>query len=66
MKDIIWMLNRNAPSTLVSKDIRGVGPAEYAIESNLEFKLILTLQDMIRHCKESETGSQATRNMLDA
>ena len=66
MKDILWMLYRKAPSPLVSKDIHGVGPVEYAVESNLEFKLILTLQDMIGHCKKSETGSQATRYMLDA
>ena len=43
MKDILWMLYRKAPSTLVSKDIHGVGPAEYAIEYNLELKLVLTL-----------------------
>ena len=47
MRNILWMLHNKAPSVIVFKDNKGVGPLEYAIESNLSITFVKQLQIMI-------------------
>ena len=59
MKEILWMLYREAPSTIVSEDIDGVEPLEHAIDFNIGIGLIHLLQEMIGHFHEHEVRKMA-------
>ena len=66
MIDILWMLYNKAPSSIVSEDNEGVGYIEYALESNLEIKFILDLQEMIGYFNINEAHKMVHRKCMAA
>lgn len=64
MKQILWMLFRKAPGSIVAEDNQGVDAIELALESNLGMSFIGTLQDMTSRYHENEARKAAQRRCM--
>lgn len=65
MKQILWMLFRKAPASVVGGDNRGLGPIELALESNLGMEFVSTLQDLTARYHENEARKAAQRRCMN-
>eukprot|EP00804_Cyclotella_cryptica_P031025 CCRYP_013591-RA/>CCRYP_013591-RA protein AED:0.00 eAED:0.00 QI:965/-1/0/1/-1/1/1/0/195 len=64
MQQILWMLFRKAPASIVAEDNDGIDAIEYALESNLDVNFIQILQDMTSRFKENEARKASQRRCM--
>jgi hypothetical protein len=64
MEQILWMLFRKAPGSIVDEDAGGVDAIEYALEANLDISFIATLQEMTSRYHENEARKAAQRKCM--
>lgn len=65
MEQILWMLFRKAPTSIVSEDNHGKGAIEYALEAELGTSFIKTLQEMASRFQENEARKEAQRRCMN-
>ena len=64
MQQILRMLFRKAPPSIVAEDNRGIDAIEYALESNLDVNFVQTLQDLTSRLKENEARKASQRRCM--
>lgn len=64
MIDILEILYRKAPVSLLSEDSGGLGPIEHAINSNLDLKFIVSLNEKIAHLNRTKDQKYAHRKCI--
>ena len=65
MQQILWMLFRKAPGSIVVEDNLELSPIDYALESNLGMSFIGVLQDMASRYQENEARKAAQRRCMN-
>lgn len=64
MIDILEILYLKAPDTFFSEDSNGLGPIEQAINSNLDIKFIVALQEKISYLSKTKAKMSAHRKSV--
>ena len=66
MKQVLWILYRKAPGSVIVEDKSGIDPIEYALESNLDMAFIRDLQSMIARYHANEAKKESHRKCMMA
>ena len=64
MEQILWILFRRAPASIVAEDCKGANVIEYALEANLGMSFVSVLQDMISRYHKNEARKAAQRRCM--
>lgn len=65
MEQILWMIYRRAPATIVLEDKSGKSAIEYALEAEVNMEFFKTLQHLIIHFNQNNVRKLSARMKQD-